>query len=182
LAAPPRMFIGGFETLPVQESLRLCSVRPFSDGEATFAGSVPLPPDPYVPQSRAACGAAAPHIIPIVTAGARSSRRNNMAQSPQRRTRIVPHISAAEIRVKCGNVEAARISWRKRPVSRSFIDGSLGKVGFRCQPDSRNHRAMKLWALLEKTPRQMIGFPAQWLMELEVEGLTGRRTEVVSKS
>jgi hypothetical protein len=109
--------------------------------------------NPLCPQGRP-CGAAVPHIIPIVTTGARSSRRNDMAQSPQRRTRVMPHISAAEISVKCGNVEAAHVSW---PNQRSRGRSSMvrpGKVGVRSQPDSRNLRVMNLRALL--TPGRVV--------------------------
>jgi hypothetical protein len=76
-----------------------------------------------------------------------------MAQSPQRRTRVMPHISAVEISVKCGNVEAAPFPGRTSGLAvghRWFAQARSG----RSQPDSRNLRVVNLLALL--TPGRIV--------------------------
>ena len=54
-------------------------------------GSVHVSSGLGMPSGRPACGAAVPHIMLIMITGARSRGRNDMAQSPQRRTRAMPH-------------------------------------------------------------------------------------------
>jgi hypothetical protein len=78
---------------------------------ASRSGSVHLPSAPRMPSGRPACGAGVPHIMPIMATGARNRGKNDMAQSAERHTRVMPHpLKAAKITAKCGNVEAARVS------------------------------------------------------------------------